>query len=37
MKELTGFFRPKVMESFASDLQSNMKDKGHNWEISKVI
>ncbi|XP_065909526.1 uncharacterized protein [Dysidea avara] len=35
MKELTGFFRPKVMESFTSDLQSNMKDKGHSWEISK--
>ena len=36
MKELTGFARPKIAESFISHLQSHMCDKGENWEISKV-
>ena len=36
MKELTGFARPKIAESFISHLQSHMYDKGENWEVSKV-
>lgn len=35
MKELTGFARPKITESFVSHLQSVIQDNGESWEISK--